>query len=770
MSISNIGRATQENISRYNSLMNDTNNLKEFIKCSTDLNYFLENYYKIITLDEGLVQFNPREWQKDVAQKIYNNRFTITLASRQIGKSILVSGILLWYLLFNNDKNIAIIANKFNRAKEIIEKISTGYDYLPNILKMPWIKKNMSEIELINESKVKAFATSGDALRGESVNCLHKDTKVKIKNKVTGEIRSVSLQELYKDYNIKNINEWQIETPDGFVDFDGIVESEHEKSYIISTDTYKIRATGEHLFNTITGIKTVEELKINDGLIDKFNTIRFIKNIYILEEEDTFYDILNVQSKKNLYYANDLEVHNCLYIDEMAFIPKHVQKTFMESTYPVITSGETSKVIITSTPNGVGDTFHSIYQRAKSKKPQKDKYVLSIYDYTAVPEHNNEEWRESTIANLNGDTAKFEQEYECKFIASTNSIFDFNMLENIGDKVMDKLPLLHISEIGLKVFTEEFKDAVTDNEFFKNAKESIYRGEIDTVYNNYKDIMQSRNSRFITVDIGEGLGSDFSVAHFNKFDFKRNKIIQEATLRTNILDVDTFAGYVYGLGNIFGKPLLFYENNNKAGGEFGKVMLNQFQYNNIYWDRKKKQYGILTRNNNKKIGVKTFKTLLESNVLEINDYDTYIEMNYFEENPIGSGKYKAQIGFTDDSLMSYIVWASVYQTEKNFFGLLFGRESIIDYILNPSSNREKSLEKLEQASDDEDRLLKYLNIKVEEKVDETFDEYDLMQEIMMNESGMNIRELEEAGVSTAFFKSGGGFLDKEEHKNKSALY
>jgi hypothetical protein len=191
------GRLTASKIESYNDIISDPNNAKEFIKCASDMNYFLTHYYNIVTIDEGLMVLPIRKWQSEAVSKISENKNNLFVTGRQQGKTSLMAGVLLWYGLFNNNTKIAIIANKFNRAKEVISMLDTAYTYLPDFLKMPLVTRNKSEVEFLNESRVKAYATSADSLRGETINCLYKETTVKIRNKKTGEIRTVELQELY---------------------------------------------------------------------------------------------------------------------------------------------------------------------------------------------------------------------------------------------------------------------------------------------------------------------------------------------------------------------------------------------------------------------------------------------------------------------------------------------------------------------------------------------------------------------------------------------
>ena len=89
----------------------------EYAKCMNDISYFCENYVKVISLDEGLVPFKLRGYQKDLVNHYTDNRFCIINACRQSGKSITSVAWLLHYLIFNSDKKVGILANKGATAR-----------------------------------------------------------------------------------------------------------------------------------------------------------------------------------------------------------------------------------------------------------------------------------------------------------------------------------------------------------------------------------------------------------------------------------------------------------------------------------------------------------------------------------------------------------------------------------------------------------------------------------------------------------------------------
>jgi hypothetical protein len=147
----------------------------EFIRCSKDPIYFIENYVKIITLDRGLVQIKLYPFQKQAVLDINHNRRVIVKAGRQVGKTTMVVGYILWYILFNEDKFIAILANKAPTAREILNRIKIAYESMPLWLQQGVRVWNKGDIELENNCRVMATSTASSAIRGYSISLLYLD-------------------------------------------------------------------------------------------------------------------------------------------------------------------------------------------------------------------------------------------------------------------------------------------------------------------------------------------------------------------------------------------------------------------------------------------------------------------------------------------------------------------------------------------------------------------------------------------------------------------
>ena len=149
--------------------------VKKYVKCSKDPLYFIKNYVKIVTLDDGLVQFEPWDFQEDMLEKVHNNRFIICKFPRQTGKSTTIIAYLLHYVLFNPDVRVAILANKQATAMELLHRLKLAYEHLPKWLQQGIEEWNKGSIVLENGSKILASATSSSAVRGGSFNMIFLD-------------------------------------------------------------------------------------------------------------------------------------------------------------------------------------------------------------------------------------------------------------------------------------------------------------------------------------------------------------------------------------------------------------------------------------------------------------------------------------------------------------------------------------------------------------------------------------------------------------------
>lgn len=146
--------------------------IKELEKCGKDILHFASTYFHIINLDEGRQTIKLHKCQKRALKKMMDNRYFILLASRQIGKTTLLTIYALWYACFHKDQKVLIVANKEGTAKEIFSRIRLAYEDLPNWLKPGVTEYGKESMGLTNGSAIGISTTTGTAARGMSVSLL----------------------------------------------------------------------------------------------------------------------------------------------------------------------------------------------------------------------------------------------------------------------------------------------------------------------------------------------------------------------------------------------------------------------------------------------------------------------------------------------------------------------------------------------------------------------------------------------------------------------
>lgn len=187
-------------------------NIEEFIKCKKDPVYFARNYVKIISLDEGVVPFKMYKFQEKLIKRFHKHRFNICKMPRQTGKSTTCVSYLLHYIIFNDNVNIAILANKAQTAKDLLGRLQLAYEYLPKWMQHGVKIWNKASLELDNGSKILAASTSASAVRGGSYNIIFLDEFAFIPNQIADDFFSSVYPTITSGQNTKVI---MVSTPKG---------------------------------------------------------------------------------------------------------------------------------------------------------------------------------------------------------------------------------------------------------------------------------------------------------------------------------------------------------------------------------------------------------------------------------------------------------------------------------------------------------------------------------------------------------------------------
>lgn len=159
--------------------------MDEFIKCSTDPVYFAMTYMKIINVDRGLIPFEMWDFQQEMLLNFHNNRFSICKLPRQVGKTTTSIAYLLHYILFNENVNVAVLANKAAMAREILGRLQLAFEYLPRFLQQGVKEWNKGSVELSNGSRIMADSTSGSSVRGRAFNVVFLDEFAFVPNNIS---------------------------------------------------------------------------------------------------------------------------------------------------------------------------------------------------------------------------------------------------------------------------------------------------------------------------------------------------------------------------------------------------------------------------------------------------------------------------------------------------------------------------------------------------------------------------------------------------------
>jgi len=320
--------------------------------------------------------------------------------------------------------------------------------------------------------------------------------------------------------------------------------------------------------------------------------------------------------------------YNLIFLDEFAFVPHNMATEFFTSTYPVISSGQTSKVIIVSTPNGL-NLFYKMWTDAIEKRST---YKPIEVHWSMVP-GRDVEWKEETIRNTSEE--QFRQEFETEFIGSSATLVSGAKLRSLAFHN----PLS--SEEGLDIYEQP-------------QKGHLY---------------------ICTVDCAEGVEQDYS--SINVIDVSEVPYRQVAKYRNNKLPLLFFPTIIYSLATRYNESFVLIETNN-IGQQVVDIMHYELEYENIYkldhhhikgqtisgGFKRSSNFGIRTTKTVKKIGCANLKTLIENDKLIINDFDTIAELNTFVRI---RDSYAAEEGNHDDLVMGLVLfgWLSAQSRFKD---------------------------------------------------------------------------------------------------------
>jgi hypothetical protein len=593
--------------------------ISEYVKCSSDPIYFIENYVKIISLDKGLIPLTLREYQKELILSLWTNRFSIILAARQAAKTTTVAAFLLWYAIFNSDKTVAILANKAATAREILSRITLALENLPFFLQPGVDVLNKGSLEFGNNSQIFTAATSTDSIRGRSPNCVTGDTKIRLYDELTDEFFLIPISECV-DLISDSTRKFKVLTQLGFRDFDGIISRGIVSDLIkISLDTGEfLKCTPDHriMLNNEEFIEA-QYLKSGDSIYPNKGVIS-IENV----PDEEVYDLLNVE-ETNSYITNGIVSHNCVYCDEYGFIDN--AEEFFKSTFPTISSGTDSKFIVTSTPNGM----NHYYKLWKDAEENRSEFVPYEITWDMVP-GRDENWKKTQLEIL-GDYG-FRQEYGNEFLGSSNTLISGHKLQSLTWEVPIK------------------------------QTDSLVVLEKSLQNHNY----------VVTVDSSRGVENDYSVAVVIDTTTIPYKIV--ARFKDNTTRPIMLPNIIVDLAKSYNNAFLLIERNT-VGQTVAESCYWDLEYDNIFTTitgkrgqelrnsfTKSNKIGVEMTTGVKRLGASILKTLIEEDRL-INFTEDMVQELYSFINK--SGSWSGESGKHDDLVMALLLFS--WATNESFF-------------------------------------------------------------------------------------------------------
>ena len=460
--------------------------VEEYLKCAKDPIYFAEKYIQIVHVDHGLIPIDLYKYQKDIVRKINRNRRVAVVTSRQAGKTTTAVCVILHYILFNEHKTVALLANKGDAAREILDRIKIAYEALPKWMQQGVVEWNKGSVEFENGCKIIASATSSSSIRGKSVSFL--------------------------------------------------------------------------------------------------------------------------------------------YIDETAFVENWDE--FFASVFPTISSGKSTKILLTSTPNGL----NHFYKTCEGARNNTNGYKYVKVSWQDVP-GRDEEWKRDTLASMDYDYQKFAQEMECEFLGSSGTLIEGSKLKTLVHK----------------------KNIISSNDLCM-----YQRPEEGHVYT-------------CVADVSRGKGLDYSA--FQIVDVTKMPYQQVCVYRENTTPPIEYAEIIHRTVKYYNNATVLVEVND-IGEQVAEMLHYEYEYEYVLFTenagRSGKRIssgfgsnidkGIRTTKTVKSVGCSILKLLIEQDQLIVNDYNTIKELSTFSRKGVS---FEAESGCHDDLVMGLVLFA--WLSDQQFF-------------------------------------------------------------------------------------------------------
>ena len=287
----------------------------EFLTCKEDPVYFAKKYIKIVNVDDGLVKFNMWPFQERLVNNFHKNRFNIAKMPRQVGKTTTVVSYLLHYIVFNDNVNVGILANKASTSREILSRLQLSYENLPKWMQQGIVSWNKGSLELENGSKIIAASTSASAVRGMSFNIIFLDEFAFVPNHIADDFFASVYPTISSGKKSKVII---VSTPKGMNHFYRMWhDAERNKSEFIATEVHWSEVPGrDEVWKAQTIANTSEQQFRAEHLCEFLGSIGTLINPSKLKI--LVYDDPIKRSKGLDVYENPIEDHSYLITVDVA--------------------------------------------------------------------------------------------------------------------------------------------------------------------------------------------------------------------------------------------------------------------------------------------------------------------------------------------------------------------------------------------------------------------------------------------------------------------
>lgn len=313
------------------------------------------------------------------------------------------------------------------------------------------------------------------------------------------------------------------------------------------------------------------EVFAKDSLGRKLKTKDGMQEVLSIESagKNCAYDLSLADDTSHLYYADKMLSHNCVILDEFAFLQKNLADKLFTSMYPTISSSKNGRFIIVSTPNGTDNLYYDIWQQANSKDKSKnlDEWKSFEMYWWQVPGHD-EDWKKKQIAAIGAQ--RFAQEFNNEFLTSTQT------RKLIPDDVIEK----HMMKLS------EFKAAGVEPKNMKIVSEDCKELFEFQMWHEF----DPKRTYLASADISEGIGGDSSVLYIWDVTDLAN-IRMCAKFSSNTISVVQFAYVARKMLALYNDPWLAAERNGVSVGMLDALRIT-YKYNNIAVENKKNEAGI----------------------------------------------------------------------------------------------------------------------------------------------------------------------------------